>query len=152
MARNARRKGLTTAIGRVQAQAERALSRGYKATLELLPDGPRKAVKQVASQLEAQASGFGRRGQKALNGVEKQSEALRQRIERALKVVERRSGRALASVDAQRARLVTTLERRVADVVRPLAHGLDLATLSDIERLSRRVALLERKRAVKRAA
>jgi len=152
MKRNARRNGLVKRLGKVQAQAERALTRGYHATLDLLPDGPRKAVKQVTHQLEAQAGELSRRSQKALGEVEKRSQVLIGRVEKAVRTVGRRGERVLAAVDTRRANLLATLERRVADAVRPVAHGLDLATLSDLERLSRRLTQLERKRTLKRAA
>jgi len=152
MKKNGRRAGLAKRISRVQARAERAATHGYRATLDLLPNGPRKAVKQATHQLEAQAEELSRRSQKALGEVEKRSQALIGRVEKALKTVGRRGERLLATVDTRRAQLIATLEKAVAEAVRPLAHGLDLATLSDLERLSRRLTQLERKRSLKRAA
>jgi len=154
MKKTTRRVGLPKRLERVQAEAERAISRGYNATLGLLPAAPRKAVKEFAHQLEATAETLSKRGQQAFKSVERRGKALVNRVERAVRAVERRGERALASVETQGAKLASTVEQRAARIVRPLARRLEIATLTDVERLSRRVAQLERRRSggVKRAA
>jgi len=145
MKKTTRRVGVTTRLNRIQSEAERAISRGYRATLELLPAGPRKAVKEFTSQLEATAENLSKRGQRALNAVERQRKTLRRRVDQAVRAVERRGERALATVEAQRTKLVATVERRAVQAVKPLARRLDLATGSDVERLGKRLAHLERR-------
>jgi len=145
MKKTTRRVGVTTRLNRIQSEAERAISRGYRATLELLPAGPRKAVKEFTSQLEATAEDLSKRGQRALNAVERQRKTLRRRVDQAVRAVERRGERALATVEAQRTKLVATVERRAVQAVKPLARRLDLATGSDVERLGKRLAHLERR-------
>jgi len=157
MKKTTRRVRLTKQLGRVQAEAERVLNRGYEATLDLLPDGPREAVEELASQLETQRTALRKRGQRVLkvveqrrkavvSGIEKQGKVLLSGVEQAVRTASRRSERALSTVEARRARLIGILERRTAQVVERLAHGLDLATLGDVERLSRRLAQIERRR------
>ena len=145
MKKTTRRVGVTTRLNRIQSEAERAISRGYRATLELLPAGPRKAVKEFTSQLEATAEDLSKRGQRALNAVERQRKTLRRRVDQAVRAVERRGERALATVETQRTKLVATVERRAAQAVKPLVRRLDLATASDVERLGKRLAHLERR-------
>jgi len=153
MKKETRRGSLPRRLERVQTQAERAINRGYSATLDLLPPAPRKAVKELAHQLETTAEALSKRGQRAFRLVERRGRALVSRVEQAVRAVERRRERAVARVEAQRARFASTVEHGAARIVRPLVHRLEIATLPDVERLSRRVAQLERKRGgVKRAA
>lgn len=154
MKKSTRRVGLPKQLGRIQAEAEKAINRGYRATLELLPERPRKVVKELTSQIEAGANDLAKRSEKAFKTVEKRGNELVGRVEKAVRTLERRSGRVLTTVETQGAKLISTIEHRAAQVVRPLVRRLDIATLSDIERLSRRLAQLERRRTVgvKRAA
>lgn len=145
MKKNTRRGALPKRIQRVQAQAEKAISRSYKAALELLPAGPRKVVKDVASQLEATAEQLTERGEKALKTAEKQRKALLSRVEKAAKAFERRSGRALTTVETRGAKLVETFQQAAADVVRPIVRRLDIATLSEVEQLGKRLSQVERR-------
>jgi hypothetical protein len=150
MKKRTRRDGLAAQLGRVQAEAERVLARGYEATLEWLPDGPREAVEdtveELASQLDAQRAVLRKRGRQVLKSVDQQRRVLLGNVDKAVKRIERRGERALNTIKARRARLLDVLERGTAQVMQPLAHGLDLATRGDLERLSHRVAQLERGR------
>lgn len=143
--RKARRNGLPKQVKRVQAEAEKAISRGYKATLELLPAGPRKVVKELATQLETTTEDLTARGQKVLKLADKRRKALVGRVENAARVFERRSERALARIESRGSKLVARVERTAADVLRPLARRLDLAARSEVEELSKRLAHVERK-------
>jgi hypothetical protein len=153
MKKTTRRGSLPKRLERAQAQAERAINRGYSATLDLLPAAPRKAVKELAHQLESTAEALTKRGQRVFKSVERRGRELVSRVERAVRAVERRRERAVARVETQRAKLASTVEHGAARIVRPLVRRLEIATLPDVERLSRRVAQLERRRGgVKRAA
>lgn len=143
MKKTTRRVGLAKRFERVQTEAERVISRGYKATLELLPPGPRKTVKEFTGQIEAAAEALNKRGQQALKLAEKRRKALVGSVEKAARAFSRRSERALEAMETTR--LAATVEQAAADFVRPLARRLDIATLSDVERLSKRLAHLERK-------
>lgn len=145
MKKSPKRTQLTKRLQRVQSETEKVISRSYKAALELLPPAPRKVVKDVASQLEATAEEFNERGEKALKTADKQRKALLSRVEKAAKAFERRSGRALAMVETRSAQLVESFQQAAADAVRPIVRRLDIATLSDVENLGRRLAQVERK-------
>jgi hypothetical protein len=145
MKKTTRRTTVTKRFERVQAEAERAVRRGYHATLELLPAGPRKAVKALASQLESTAEELNERGQKMFKAAEKRRKALLGRVEKAVTTVERRSARALTTLEKRGVKLVTNVEQTVAGLVRPVARRLDLAALSEVEELGKRLAQLERK-------
>jgi len=140
-----RRVTMPKRLERVQAEAKRAIGRGYKATLEFLPAGPRKAVKELASQLEAAAGDLTKRGEKALKVVEKRRTALLGRVEKAVRSFERRGERALATVETQSSKFAATVEHRAVQVVKPLVRRLDIAAASEVEKLSKRLAHLERK-------
>ena len=145
MKKTTRRVAVTRRLERVQAEAQRAINRGYHATLELLPAGPRKAVKELASQIETTAEELAKRGQKALKSAEKRRKAFVGGVEKVAKAFERRGQRARATVETQGTKLVATVEQAAADIVRPLARRLDIATLSDVERLGKRLAQVERR-------
>jgi hypothetical protein len=140
-----KRTALPKRVRQVQTEAEKAINRGYKATLELLPAGPRKVVKDLANQIETTAEEITTRGQKALKVADKRRKALLERIGKAARSFERRSGRALSTFETDSARFVNRIERTVADVVRPLARRLDLAALSELEQINKRLAQVERK-------
>jgi hypothetical protein len=157
-------------VGKVQAEAEKVLSRGYSATLKALPAGPRKAVKDLTGQLEATADTLTKRGKRTLSVVEKSGKTFATRVERAMSDLDKRRAallkrveRAFAGLDRQRARAlkaadrqvratvrsiesgVVSFERRAVHAIAPLVRRLEIATHEDLDTLSRRVALLERK-------
>ncbi len=145
MKKTTRRVTVPKRLEQVRVEAQRAMRRGYETTLELLPAGPRKALKELASQIETTAEELTKRGQKALKAAAKRRKALVGRVEKVVKAFERRGERARATVETQGTKLVATVEQAAADIVRPLARRLDIATLSDVERLGKRLAQLERK-------
>jgi len=145
MARTTRRTGMAKRLGTVQAQAERVISRGYETTLGMLPPGPRQAVKDLAKQLEATADELSKRRAQTVKAVVKRSKALNERVASAARSMERRRNRVLTTAEKRGTALLSTVERRVAEVLRPIARRLELATVRDLEQLTRRLAQLERK-------
>jgi hypothetical protein len=141
MKKGTKRVGLPKRLQRVQVEAERAISRGYKAALETLPSGPRKVVKDFADQLEATAEELSERGEKILKQAEKRRKAFVARVDKAARAFERRGERVLT----RGSKLVASFERAVADAVRPVARRLDIAALSELELLSKRLAQIERR-------
>lgn len=145
MKKTTRRTGLLKRLEQVQADAQHVIGRGYEATLELLPPRPRKAVKELASQIETTTEDLTARGRQALKAMEKRGQALQGRVESRVKAFARRGERTRAAVERRGTKLVATVEQRVARVLKPLARRLDIATASELERLSKRLAQLERK-------
>jgi hypothetical protein len=141
MKKTAKRTRAAARFERAQADAERAIGRGYEATLRLLPPRSRKAVKQLASQIGSTAEDMRARGREALRTVEKQGEALRERFELA---IERRE-RVRAALQRRGAELVTAFERQLARAVKPFVRRFDIAAASEVEQLRKRLAQLERK-------
>ena len=146
------RQAVQKRIAKAQVEADRAISRGYKAALEMLPSGPRKVVKDLASQIETTAEQLTERGEKAFKLADKRRKALLGQVEKAAKAFERRGTRALATVEARSNKLRARLEQVAADAVRPIAHTLDLATLSDVRHLGNRLAQVERRVSGRRRA
>jgi F0F1-type ATP synthase membrane subunit b/b' len=114
-------------VEKARARAEKIVGSAWKQTLDALPARPRKAVKDVAAQLERATTDF------------------RRRRERALKEV---TG-ALKEARARRRNLVATFEKRAAAAVKPLVARLDVASRADVDRLARRISQLERRMHVK---
>lgn len=109
----------TSILGQWPKQVDRTRVRAEKLAkraLDLLPKNSRKMVKDVTS-----------------------------RVEKATRDLQRRSERAMKDAEAQRKKLVSAVERGAADVVKPLVDRLDIASRADVNRLSRRIAQLERK-------
>ena len=145
MKKSKRRTGLTARFGQAQANAERALGRGYDATLQILPPRSRKAVQQLASQIGATAEDVGARGRQVLRAVSKQRQVLQDRLEQGVRRVGRRGERARAALETRGTRLIGTIERQAAAIVKPLVRRLDIAAASEVEQLRKRLAQLERK-------
>jgi hypothetical protein len=157
-------------VGKVQAEAEKALGRGYRATLKALPAGPRKVVREFAEQIEETADDLTRRGKRTLRTVEQRGKTLTGRVEKAVEGLQKRGKklvgrfeRAFADLGRRRDRALKTatkqvksavasletsvagLERRTVGAINPIVQRLEIATHADLEKLSRRVAQLERK-------
>jgi len=141
MKKSAKRTGVAARLERAQADAERTISRGYEATLRMLPPRSRKAVKQFASQIGSTAEELRARGRGALRTVENQGEVLRERFER---VIARRE-RAGAAVLRRGVELITAVERQLVRAVKPFVRRFDIAAASEVEQLRKRLAQLERK-------
>ena len=146
MKKSSRRTGLSKQIGQAQADAERAIGRGYRATLALLPPRSRKAVRGLADQIGSTADELTARSRHAAKLIERRRQALQERVAQGVKTLTRRGEHARSVVERRGTALVTTVERRVAGLLEPLVRRLEIATARDVERLSRRIAQLERKR------
>ncbi|MBX3026446.1 hypothetical protein KF840_16180 [bacterium] len=136
---------LPKGVRRVQAEAEKALHEGYKATLGMLPPGPRKAVRDLGSQLDEAASELRARGRKALRGVERRREAVVDRVEAVVARAEKRGGRAVRTIERESEKWLEAFGTGARRMVRAVAGRLDVASAHDVALLNKRVALLERK-------
>jgi len=137
--------GLPKRAERAQAEAQKALTRGYKATLGLLPPGPRKTVTELAEQIEDAATDLGTRGRKALTLVDKRRKALTARVEKAVTALDRRRARVLKAAEKQRQTLLSAVAKNTVGLVKPLVRRLDIASASELDRLGKRLTVLERK-------
>ena len=145
-------KAVPKRVEQVQTEAEKVIARGYKAALGRLPVGSRKAVKEFTGQVEEATEELSRRGKRMLTMAEKRGKTLWGRFDKALTVLERRgnravkaAGKSVAAVQVSLEKSVSRLERRAIAALRPMVRRLDIATHSDIEKLSKRVAQLERR-------
>ncbi len=153
MKRNPVLAALPKRIEKVQADAEKVINRGVKATLQLLPPGPRKAVRELGSQLDGAAGELRARGRKVLRGVERRGEKVAGQVEAAVAGAERRGGRAVRNLEREAAKILSAFEAGARTVLSAVSERLDIASAHDVARLSKRVANLERKiPARKRAA
>ena len=139
-------------VQRVQAEAEKALNQGYKATLNLLPAGPRKAVRELGSQLDDAATKLRANGRKVLHTVERRGEAVADRVEKAVAGAEKRGERAVRRFERESAKWLEAFESGARRALRAVVDQLDLASARDVAQLSRRVGALERKRPTRKRA
>lgn len=109
-------RGLPKRAERLRSQAEKAVERSWDRALEVLPASQKKAVKELPK-----------------------------RVEKLARDLERRRDQTLKRVEARRKRLVSDFENRAFNTLKPFVQRLDVATRSDVERLSRRIGQLERK-------
>jgi len=146
------RATLPKRIERAQAEAEKAISRGYKATLQLLPPGPRKAVRELGSQLDEAASDLRARGRKVLRTVEKRGERVADRVEAVVAQAERRGEKAFKRAERESAKWLEAFETGARRALRAVVDQLDIASAHDVSLLNRRVANLERKLTTRKRA
>lgn len=146
------RATLPKRIERAQAEAEKAISRGYKATLQLLPPGPRKAVRELGSQIDEAASELRARGRKVLRGVEKRGERVADRVDAVVARAERRGGKAFKLAERESAKWLEAFETGARRALRAVVEQLDIASAHDVSLLNRRVANLERKLTTRKRA
>lgn len=110
------RRDLPKQLRQARARTEKMVNRTWKQALDLLPPGPRKRVKAAVARVEKAATNLQKRGEKALKNARKQGENFIDRV-----------------------------ETRAVEAAKPMVKRLDLASRHDVERLSRRVAQLERR-------
>ena len=115
-------RGLPKQVDRVQADIEKTLRRTWKRTLSALPTRTQKAVKNLTRQVEKQAADL-----------------------------ERRRKRAIKTAETRRKRLIAEVEARATKTGKSVVERLDLVSRNDLDRLSRRIAQLERRVRVKPA-
>jgi hypothetical protein len=121
------RRDLPKQLRQARTRTEKLVNRTWKQALDLLPTGPRKRVKTAVARVDKAAANLQRRVDKAATNLQKRSE-------RALKNARKRSEN-----------LVDRVETRAVEVAKPIVKRLDIASRHDVERLSRRVAQLERR-------
>jgi polyhydroxyalkanoate synthesis regulator phasin len=109
-------RDLPKQLRQARARTEKLVNKTWKQALELLPAGPRKRVKTAAARVEKRATDLQKRGEWTLKNARKQGE-----------------------------NLVSRVETRAVEAMKPIVRRLDIASRNDIERLSRRVAQLERR-------
>lgn len=139
-------------IQKAQAEAEKALNQGYKATLQLLPPGPRKAVRELGTQIDDAASELRARGRKVLRDVERRGGKVADRVEAAVAGAERRRGRAVRNLTREGAKWLEAFETGARRVVKAVVERLDVASAQEVVLLSKRVANLERRLGGRRRA
>lgn len=138
-------------LERAQVEAEKALNRGVKATLDLLPSETRKAVRDLGAQLEEAASDLRTRGRKVVTTVEKRGSALAGQVERTVAKLDKRRAKALKVAEQESARWLGMLQRRTERVLRTVAETFDVASAQQVAQLGRRLTQLERKLGAKPA-
>lgn len=111
------RSDASKTLVRLRKRGEKAVESGWEAALDSVPPPARRAVRDARGTLRRLTAELERRRARALKIVEKRGE-----------------------------NLVEQFEKRAADVMKPVVHRLNVASKSDIERLSRRIAKLERRR------
>jgi len=137
--------GLPKRLERVQARAEKAVTRGVTATLELLPPATRKTVREFSGQLEDAAADLRARGRQVARVVEKRGSALAGQMERTVAQIEKRSSKVLKTAERESSRWLGALEAGAARVVKSVTSTLDIASATDVKDLGRRLSTLERK-------
>lgn len=139
-------------IERAQVEAEKALNRGVKATMKMLPPGPRKTVRDIGNQIDDAATELRARGRKVMRTVERRGEAVADRVEAAFTRAGRRGERALKRAEREGAKWMEAIETGARRVMKAMVERLDVASAHDVALLKRRVAMLERKLTVRKRA
>lgn len=103
-------------LRQARTQTEKLATKTWKQALDLLPNGPRKRVKSTVANVEKTAANLQKRGERALQNARKQGE-----------------------------NLVSRIETAAVEAVKPIVSRLDIASRNDVERLTRRVAQIERR-------
>lgn len=121
------RRDLPKQLRQARTRTEKLVNRTWKQALDLLPAGPRKRVKSAVAR------------------VDKAATNLQKRVDKATTRFQKRSERALKNARKRGESLVDRVETRAVEAVKPIVSRLDIASRHDVERLSRRVAQLERR-------
>jgi hypothetical protein len=103
-------------LRQARTRTEKLATKTWKQALDLLPTGPRKRVKSTVANVEKTAADLQKRSERALKNARKQGE-----------------------------KLVNRIESAAVEAVKPIVSRLDIASRNDVERLSRRVAQIERR-------
>jgi predicted RNA-binding protein Jag len=147
---------LTKRVGRARSRAEKVLEKGWKATLEVLPPPARKAVKETTARIEKVATDLDKRRAEAVKLVERRRKEITGRIEKERKALTGRIAKerkALTGRIAKQSReltktgreLASQIEKSAVGIVKPIVERLDVASRSDVERLSKRISTLEQR-------
>jgi exonuclease VII large subunit len=103
-------------LRQARTRTEKLATKTWKQALDLLPTGPRNRVKSTVANVEKTAANLQKRSERVLKNARKRGENLVNRIESA-----------------------------AVEAVKPIVSRLDIASRNDVERLSRRVAQIERR-------
>lgn len=125
-------------VDKARSRAEKLIGSALKQAVEALPSQPRKALKDATAQLEKVTVAVQKRQARAFKDVTA-------RIESVTTAVQKRQKRVLKEVTARRDRLVATVEKQAVAVVKPIVARLDVASRTDVDRLSKRVSQLEKR-------
>lgn len=139
-------------LERVQNEAEKAVNRGVKATMQRLPAGARKAVREIGAQVDGAATDLRKRGRSVLRVIDRRREAVADQVEETVNRFEKRAERTLHRVERESGKWLEAFETGARRALHDLLARLDVASNRDVERLARRVAMLERKLAARRHA
>lgn len=131
-------EGLPKRVDKARTRAEKIIGSALKQAVEALPSQPRKALKDATAQFEKVTAAVQKRQARALKDVTAQ-------IGQVASAVQKRQARVLKEVTARRDRLVATVEKQAVAVVKPIVARLDVASRADVNRLSKRVAQLEKR-------
>jgi len=125
-------------LGALRGRAERRLRKGWEDAVEMLPPAPRKALRRLSADVERTRLEWRKRQDRMMGDARKRARGLAE---------EARKG-VMKSLDPWRKRLersVEPLQKRLEKSIEPLIARLDVASRKDIDRLQRRVQLLERR-------
>ena len=125
-------------VDKARTRAEKLIGSAWKQAVEALPTQPRKALKDATAQIEKVTVAVQKRQARALKDVTAQ-------IGQVTAAVQKRQKRVLKEVTARRDRLVATVEKQAVAVVKPIVARLDVASRTDVDRLSKRVSQLEKR-------
>lgn len=139
MARPARAgRAFPDGFASLRRTAERRLRQGWGGAVEMLPPGPRKALKRLFVEVE-------RARQEWSKGSDRMVGEARHRAKGVAEGAEKRVRRSLDPLRQRLERSVEPLRQRLEKSIEPLMARLDLASRKDIHRLQRRVHELERR-------
>lgn len=112
----ARLEQVQVTLKRVQAESERVVGRIRKDAVDLLSKDRQKAVQEILAQ------------------AQKLRTDLQKRAERAVKDLEERGQR-----------IVAVIEKQAKEGVEPIVRGLNLPSRDDVEKLKKRLSMLEKR-------
>ena len=118
----------------LQESIEKQVRENWERTVEFLPESPRKTVQQLTSDAE-----------KAIAN-------LRKRRENTLKDVRNRVVGISSDLRKRADGISKEVQKQIEGFLSPVTDRFDLASRSDVDRLRKRVAQLERKIAAQRAS
>jgi polyhydroxyalkanoate synthesis regulator phasin len=118
--------------------AERRLRNGWEDIVEMLPPGPRKAVKRLSAEVERVRQEWLKRSDRMVGDARKRAKDF-------AKGAEKRVRKSLDPLCKRIEQSVEPMQKRLEKSIKPLMTRLDVASRKDIERLQRRLQQLERR-------
>jgi polyhydroxyalkanoate synthesis regulator phasin len=132
---------LSGVIDDVVEQTEKALDRGRRIAFDVIPERAEELADDLAKQTRKVSNSLDKRRKQAVKQAEKRAAQLDKRREGLVK-----------RVGKQIDRVVSAVEKGLADVVRPVAKRLDIASNTEVTALKRRLAQIEKKVGVAKTA